>query len=222
MNRKNMVRKIVLSCGITLATIACVALMAKTAHAQTDFFASAGAINDGENNSFVFNVSGLDVYTTDVSFTLNLTHAWDTDLNIYLFSPTGQGIMLFNGNGSGLVGVDFTDTFFTDASATSINAGSAPYTGSFFADGTVGTWNDNGLDFTTNISAFSGFLGSDPNGDWTLQINDVATPDGGNLLATTKLTLAASSVASPEPSTLGLLALGMSAGSGALLRRRKK
>jgi subtilisin-like proprotein convertase family protein len=222
MNRKIVARQILFCRGIALAGMVFVALLAKIAQAQTDFFTTAGAINDGANNSFVFNVSGLDVYTTDVSFTLNLTHPWDTDTNIYLFSPTGQGIMLFNGNGSGVFGVDFTDTVFTDAGAANINTGVAPYTGSFLADGTMGTWTDNGTGFTTNISLFSGFLGNDPNGMWTLQINDVASPDGGDLLPTTKLTIAASSVASPEPGTLGLLALGMSAGSGALLRRRKK
>jgi subtilisin-like proprotein convertase family protein len=226
MNRNNRARKIFAKRGLGLATMVFIALMAKTAQAQMDFFTTAGAINDGANNSFVFNVSGLDDSTTDVNLTLNLAHPWVGDLNIYLFSPTGQSIMLFNGNG--ISGVDFTDTVFTDTAASSITTGSAPYTDSFWADGNLLTWNDNGSDFTASIDTLSGFFGYDPNGDWTLQINDTAAGDAGDLLVITKLTLTAapsvggSGVTAPEPGTLGLLTLGMSAGSGAILRRRKK
>jgi subtilisin-like proprotein convertase family protein len=224
MNRKNRAHKILSCRGVALVGMVFVALIAKTAQAQTDFFAPAGVINDGDNNSFIFNVSGLDSYTTDVNLTLNLTHDWDTDLNIYLLSPTGQRLLLFNGNGSGIFDSNFTDTVFTDAGSTPIvtGTGGAPFTGFFLADGSLLTLTDNGFDFTTNISTFSGFANSNPNGGWVLQINDVAPGDQGSLLSTTKLTLTASSSAIPEPGTLSLLALGMSAGSGALLRRRKK
>jgi subtilisin-like proprotein convertase family protein len=201
--------------GIVLGTMIAVALMTKTAHAQTDFFTTPGPLTDGGNAAFTFDVSGLSAIS-DVSLTLNLTHSWIGDLNIYLISPTGNTLMLYNGNGN--FGIDFVDTYLNDAGV-NLTTGGAPFTGSFLADGSTGTFSDNGIDFTPDISTFSGFIGSDPNGTWTLQVNDTANGDTGDMLATTKLSFLLTPA--PEPGTMGLLTAGMS-GAGVLLRRRKK
>jgi subtilisin-like proprotein convertase family protein len=196
--------------------IVCIALIAttKTTQAQTDFFATGGVINDATNNAFSFTVAGLAPSTTNASLTLNLTHSFDSDISIYLFSPTGQKLMLSFFNGGS--GQDYTNTVFSDAGGDFLSAGSAPFTGSFLPDGLVGTFNDNGTNFTTNISTFSGFFGNNPNGLWTLQINDTSAGDSGSLLATTKLTLTA---AIPEPSTLALFMVGS---GGVWVKRRRK
>jgi subtilisin-like proprotein convertase family protein len=201
--------------GIVVGTMVAVALMTKTAHAQTDFFTTPGPLADGGNAAFTFDVSGLGAIS-DVSLTLNLTHSWTGDLNIYLISPAGKTLMLFKGDGN--FGIDFVDTYLNDAGV-NLTTGAAPYTGSFLADGSTGTFSDNGIEFTPGISTFSSFIGSDPNGTWTLQVNDTANGDTGDMLATTKLSFLLTPA--PEPSTMGLLTVGMS-GARVLLRRRKK
>ncbi len=103
-------------------------------------------------------------YTLD-SVEINLTHTWDSDLSISLVSPMGTSLDLSSGNGS--FGDNYTNTVFMDG-APSITTGSAPFTGTFQAEG--GTF-------------ASTFAGQSINGNWTLSICDGAGGDSGNLLS---------------------------------------
>ena len=123
-------------------------------------------------------LSSLVVATTgavqDVNVTLNLTHTFDGDLDIFLVGPNGTRVELSTDNGS--TGDNFTSTVFDDEAATLITAGTAPYTGSFRPE--------------TPLSALDGISAA---GTWTLEITDDASSDSGTLLNWT-LTLTSLSV----------------------------
>lgn len=99
---------------------------------------------------------------TDVNVTLNITHTWDSDLDISLRSPSGTTVLLTSDNGGS--GDNYTNTVFDDSGGTAITAGSAPFTGTFSPEGSL-----------------SGFNGEDPSGTWTLEVFDDAGGDTGTL-----------------------------------------
>jgi subtilisin-like proprotein convertase family protein len=122
-------------------------------------------------------VNGVAGRITDVNLTLNITHTWDEDLDVFLVSPGGTRVELFtdvDGDGD-----HFTFTTLDDEAASSITTGSAPFNGSFRPEGLL-----------------SALDGEDPNGTWVLEISDDTARDGGALVNwTLNLTVA-------EPSTV--------------------
>jgi uncharacterized delta-60 repeat protein len=109
-------------------------------------------------------VSGASGPITDVNVKLDISHTWDDDLIISLVSPTGREVKLIEKRG--LDRDNFTNTVLDDEANQSISAGSAPFTGSFRPE--------------EPLSAFDGF---DPNGVWTLKIQDTFDTEGGQLNA---------------------------------------
>jgi subtilisin-like proprotein convertase family protein len=101
---------------------------------------------------------------SDVNVTLDITHTYDADLEVYLVSPTGTRVELFTRVGGW--GADFTGTTLDEEAATSIADGAAPFSGTFRPEGLL-----------------SSFDGEDPNGTWTLEITDTMTADVGTLNA---------------------------------------
>ncbi|MDX1461543.1 MAG: proprotein convertase P-domain-containing protein [Marinirhabdus sp.] len=95
--------------------------------------------------------------------TLNITHTWDADMDITLIAPSGTTLDLSSDNGGS--GDNYTDTVFMDG-APSITTGSAPFTGTFQAEG--GTF-------------AATFAGEATNGNWSLSICDDAGGDSGTL-----------------------------------------
>jgi subtilisin-like proprotein convertase family protein len=138
--------------------------------AQT-YNGSGGTINDVATNDFTNNVTGLSPAAIDTVISgletvcINLTHTYDSDLKIQLIAPDGTTILLVNGVGNG--DDDFTNTCFNSYATTSIGAGTAPFTGTFIPQGTMGLVNN-------------GQIG---NGIWTLRIIDMAAQDVGNLIS---------------------------------------
>jgi len=99
----------------------------------------------------------------DVDVTVNITHAWDEDLDITLRSPAGIEVILSDDNGGD--GDDYTDTTFDDEALASILAGSPPFTG---------VWQPEG--------ALSDFDGESAAGVWQLILtDDYPTADDGVL-----------------------------------------
>jgi subtilisin-like proprotein convertase family protein len=98
----------------------------------------------------------------DVNVKLNITHTFDGDLDIFLIAPNGTRVELTTDNGS--TGDNFVNTVFDDQAATSITAGTAPFTGSFRPEGLLSTVN-----------------GIPANGTWTLEITDDTAQDSGTL-----------------------------------------
>ncbi|RLB86259.1 MAG: hypothetical protein DRH10_10595, partial [Deltaproteobacteria bacterium] len=100
-------------------------------------------------------VSGLPDSLTDVNVTLNITHSHDEHLDVFLFSPSGSGVKLFDDLPGVNFGTSTIDTTLDDQAPTAITSGSSPYTGTFRPEG--------------RLSAFNG---EDPNGTWRLEITD--------------------------------------------------
>ncbi len=111
-------------------------------------------------NSIINNQDDLPI--TDVNVTINIDHTWDSDLDIFLQSPSGTVVALTLGNGGGAD--NYTDTIFDDDAATSITSGTAPFTGVFQPQGSLADFNDESAQ-----------------GDWTLIVTDTAGGDGGTI-----------------------------------------
>jgi subtilisin-like proprotein convertase family protein len=128
-------------------------------NAQT-YNGAGGAIpDDGSTNYYPLTVSGLSPATIDSTFGLetvciDITHTWDSDLNISLQAPDGTTIDLTIGNGGS--GQNYTNTCFNANASTSIVAGSPPFTGTFRPQGMLGNINN----------------GQNGNGTWNLVIHD--------------------------------------------------
>ena len=68
----------------------------------------------------------------DIEVSINITHTFAADLNVFLISPEGTRVELIDDLGG--FGDNFTDTVFDDEAATSIStitSAMAPFTGSF-------------------------------------------------------------------------------------------
>lgn len=140
-------------------------------HAQT-FTGTGGLIPDnGTTVDFTLPVSGLNPATIDTSnfgletVCINLTHTYDSDLNISLVAPDGTVVMLSFGNGGS--GDDYTNTCFNMGASTGIVSGSPPFTGTFKPQGQMG--------FVNN--------GQVGNGNWKLRFVDTYPADQGTLLS---------------------------------------
>jgi subtilisin-like proprotein convertase family protein len=105
--------------------------------------------------------SGLNS-VTKVTVTLDITHSFDGDLDVYLISPQGTQVELFSAVGGQFN--NFTDTSFDQDAAESISDGTAPFTGTFRPEGLL-----------------TDFNGENPNGLWRLLIRDTADGDIGTL-----------------------------------------
>jgi subtilisin-like proprotein convertase family protein len=90
---------------------------------------------------------------TDVNVTLGISFGRSGDLSAVLVSPAGTRVTLFNAVGG--AGSNFTNTTFDDQAATSITAGSAPFTGTFRPQGTLAAFN-----------------GEDPRGAWAVEVTN--------------------------------------------------
>lgn len=135
------------------------------------FSGAIGPISDdGLNNDFLLNVSGLTPSTLNgthglINVCINITHTWDSDLNINLIAPDGTDIMLLSYVGGS--DDNFTNTCFSQSATTSIVSGTAPFTGTFKPMNTLGNANN----------------GQNGNGTWKLRIVDTYAADVGNLLS---------------------------------------
>jgi subtilisin-like proprotein convertase family protein len=99
---------------------------------------------------------------TGLTVQVNLTHTYMGDLDLFLIHPDGTQVQLFARNGGS--GDNLTNTVFSDAAATPISSGSAPFTGTFRPTQPLSTFN-----------------GKPANGTWTLRLVDAASGDYGTL-----------------------------------------
>ncbi|MCL1474338.1 S8 family serine peptidase [Argonema antarcticum] len=121
-------------------------------------------------------VSGLGPTIEDVNVKININHTWDSDLDVYLTSPSGNEIELFTDVGGS--GDNFNNTTLDDEAATSIPTGLAPFSGSYKPE-----------------ELLVALDGENPNGVWTLKVIDDAGADVGTLNSWSL------EIATPEPST---------------------
>ncbi len=138
--------------------------------AQTTFN-STGSTSIATNYVNYYNditVSGVGVITvggTELSsVTINITHTYDSDLDIYLISPDATQIELSTDNGSS--GNNYTNTVFLDDGTTSCVGQSAPFTGTYKPEsGTMASLNN----------------GQNADGTWRLRVYDDASGDVGTI-----------------------------------------
>ena len=125
----------------------------------------------GLPNSIVdvdFRIDGTACSTTAGSVTVGISHTFANDLEIKLTSPGGTTILLVDntdGSGNNFCQVVLDD----DAGAVSIQTAvtaNAPFTG---------TW--------APANPLSGFDGQNPNGNWTVSVQDFFSSDTGTLRA---------------------------------------
>ena len=100
-------------------------------------------------------------FITDINVKLNITHGFDSDLDVFLIAPDTTRIELFTDVGNG---ANFTNTIIDDEAATAITSGASPFTGTYRPEGSLAA-----LD------------GKNFNGTWTLEITDDASGDTGTL-----------------------------------------
>ena len=138
-------------------------------YSQT-FNGITGAIpDDGSTTDYVLTVAGLSSTTLNVAkglikVKLNITHTYDSDLNVALISPDGTLINLFSGIGGD--GDNFTNTNLYQTAINSINDGTAPFSGFYRPQQSLGNLNNN----------------QNGNGIWKLRIKDTyPMADYGNL-----------------------------------------
>jgi internalin A len=96
------------------------------------------------------------------SLTLDITHSYDADLDVYLTSPSGTTVEAFTDVGGS--GNNFTNTTLYAGADVNIASGTAPFTGIFEPEGSA-----------------TDFLGETSVGTWTLTITDDEAGDVGTL-----------------------------------------
>jgi subtilisin-like proprotein convertase family protein len=137
------------------------------------FSASPGSFIQGGNpfgvtDSTINVAQGIFTTVTKVTVTLTInygadgaTHG-DGDLNLLLIGPNGTTTTeLSNRHGGFTLPGNFNGTTFDDTAATTIANGSPPYSGTFKPDG-----------------ALAAFVGNNPSGNWTLEVQDFGSGTG--------------------------------------------
>lgn len=138
-------------------------------YSQT-FNGGSGPILDNQTLDIPITVSGLPNSIDTVNFGLetvciNATHTYDADVTFWIVAPDGTAGQLLANVGGG--DDNFTNTCFNVNASQSINAGTAPFTGTFQPSGQMGLVNN----------------GQNPNGTWKLQVNDNYGADEGQVLS---------------------------------------
>ncbi|HNR18874.1 MAG TPA: M4 family metallopeptidase [Bacteroidia bacterium] len=123
-------------------------------------------------------VSGLatSINPSNISVTVNLTHTYDGDIDVVLEAPNGDILGLSNQAGG--AGDNFVNTVFSDAGATTVASGTAPFTGTFKP--WASTWSSC-VPITRTSFASLGGGAINPNGNWILRVYDRAGQDIGTI-----------------------------------------
>jgi subtilisin-like proprotein convertase family protein len=149
----------------------------------TTFNGSGITINDSGNSSpypSTINVSGLSLEIINLRLVINnLSHTWPSDIDIVLFGPSGAHSIIFTDAIGGSGGVSGRNYTFE------IGASALPITG-FPASGTYGVINGGSYDGTGTPSAatsadLNNFIGTNPNGVWSLYVYDDIGGDSGSI-----------------------------------------
>ena len=154
---------------ITILVWLCLFVCMRTSLQAQTFPGGTGNISDdGQVNDFTALVGGLSPAVLDSSFgvvtvCLDITHTYDSDLDIHLVAPDGTEINLASGLGG--PGDNYTNTCFDQNAAQGIVNGSPPFSGTWKPQETLGNMNN----------------GQTGNGIWKLRIVDTYPQDAGIL-----------------------------------------
>ncbi len=156
-------------------------------------------------------VTGLAGNTAKVTATLNgVAHAVPVDLDVLLVAPNGSNLMLLSDAG-GTSGVSSVNVTFDDAAPSTVGAPLA--SGSYRPTDDDSQAADGAFPAPAPVvgtaTALSTFNGSNPNGTWSLYVNDDASGDAGSIANGWCLTITPTSTttttvtSSLNPSTFG-------------------
>ncbi len=202
-----------------------------------DYSGSSVALPDGNGSgvAFGFSISDPSSSITAVTVTLNLSGGFNGDVYAYLshgsgfavlLNRTGRGSTTPGSSAAGYANTGFAITFDSTASANVhfYQNNSPSYNGS---GQLTGFWQPDGRAIDPGLAAsafdasgsanFSTFTGLNPNGNWTLYLEDVSS---GGISTLNDFSVSVSAV--PEPANI---ALGIFAGifaSATLWRRRRR
>jgi len=123
---------------------------------------TAGPIADNTTTTFTAAVTTTATAIADLDLLLDLVHTFDGDLVLSITSPAGTTVALATNLGG--AGANYQVTTFDDEAATGIGAGSPPFNGSFIPEGSLAALDN-----------------EDPNGTWTLTVQDTANFDTGTV-----------------------------------------
>ena len=180
-------RNTLLGCLSVFAMLLSISLGAQTFPGNTTNTAGNSAIPSSGTGScfsapqttggtiFQNNVAGLAGNEQLLSVTLNISHTWDSDLDVLLEAPNGERIKLFDDVGGSLD--NFVNTNICDNAPISIISGSAPFTGNFRPEGGAYTFCSG---YPTNVNTLAQFTAGQ-NGTWQLRIFDDAGGDVGTM-----------------------------------------
>lgn len=156
-----------------------VALTAAAGQAQVFSNSPALAIEDSTVQDTI-NVSGGPASITDLNVILNITHTWDSDLDIILVPPSGDTyIHLTSDNGGS--GDNYQVTRFDQQAFNSITTGTAPFNDAFAPEGGEIDWDGDTPLPGAALADLSGVNSLAADGTWTLIIDDDAGGDTGTL-----------------------------------------
>ncbi len=98
----------------------------------------------------------------DLNVKVNITHGWNSDLDIFLIAPDGTRVELFTDVGGS--SSNFRNTILDDEASKSIKDGSGPFVGSYRPEGSLAS-----------------LIGKELSGTWRLEVTDDKTEDVGTL-----------------------------------------
>jgi subtilisin-like proprotein convertase family protein len=98
----------------------------------------------------------------DLNVKVNISHDWDSEMDVYLIAPDETRIELFTDVGGSQD--DFIDTILDSQASQSITEGAAPFTGSYRPEGSL-----------------DALIGKDINGSWVLEVTDDSWFGSGTL-----------------------------------------
>ncbi|MBI5537114.1 MAG: proprotein convertase P-domain-containing protein [Deltaproteobacteria bacterium] len=104
-------------------------------------------------------VAGVTGTVTRAAVVLNVTHTWDSDVDMFLTPPGGTAVDICTDNGSS--GANYVKTVLDSTCSANVTSGTAPFTGCYKPENTIPT--------TT------------ANGDWVLKVADDSSGDTGTL-----------------------------------------
>jgi hypothetical protein len=213
--------RIVASCLVP-ATLLGILLTPVAAFGLTMNIGTGDLVDDGYTE-FEVSISSFDSASTitDVKLSINNLIEPETpageeftdylnDVGAYLIF-NGQSLRLFQG----LTGNSLSQTTLADTGVDPIDVGSAPYNGTFRAQG-------GGLvPGTTTINTFAGFNGINGNGTWRLRISDSLKDDYAGFFDGGTLTVESNSPSTSVPVPPQFIATAIAGGLGLLSKRRQ-
>jgi subtilisin-like proprotein convertase family protein len=193
-------RLLPLLAGALLAGVVAAAAPADAATTTVSYTGPAVPIPDVSSASATLAVNGLGGSISHLGLRFDGTdcsdpaktgieHTYDHDIRISLKSPAGTTVVVADQVGS--FGDNFCKTLLDDAASTPLVNGSAPFTGTFRPS-----------------NPLSAFNGQNPNGTWTLKVEDLVSGDSGNIRAFSLLIDGTSVVTGLAPSITGLAKVG--------------